>query len=118
MKTMETRTKGSTTTSRGRYGLIAVVAVLAVVVVAGGWLLLRSDEKTATDHVQDAAAAMRNEDMDKSAEIFGFDNMEVTEYRFVDWHIGWNAQPEFSEVVETPREAGSHRLPGGRHLWR
>lgn len=79
--------------------MIAGLAVVVLAVIAGGWLLLRNDEKTAADHVQDVATAMRSDDMDKLVEILGFDNVQQVEYRFIDWHIGWGAQPEFSDVV-------------------
>jgi hypothetical protein len=50
--------------------------------------------------------------MDKLAELFGFDDVEATEYRFVEWHLGFNAQPEFSDVVETPTVGGRTNFRG------
>jgi hypothetical protein len=85
---------------------MAVLAVVVLAVVAGGWLLIRDDDKTATDRVQDVAAAMRNDDMDRLVEILGFEDTDSTDYRFIDWHIGWNSQPVFTDVVETPLEGG------------
>ncbi len=79
--------------------MIAGLAVVVLAVIAGGWLLFRNDEKTAADHVQDVATAMRNDDMDELVEMLGFANAQQIEYRFIDWHIGWGAQPEFSDIL-------------------
>ncbi len=118
MKTMDSTTTG-TPARRRRYGTMAVLALVVVAVIAGGWLFFRNDEKTATDRVQDVAAAMRNGDMDRLVEIFGFEGTsDSIDYRFIDWHIGWNSQPEFSDVVETPLEGGRTTFHRGRHLQR
>lgn len=97
MKTMESTTAAEPVGRRG-YGVIAALAVVVLAVIAGGWLLLRNDEQTPADHVQDVAAAMRNDDMDKLTEILGFSNEQQVEYRFIAWQIGWGAQPEFSDI--------------------
>ena len=109
------RTMNSPTTTqavgRRRFGLIAALAAMVLVIATvSGWLLLRSDEKTAADRLQDVTAAMRNDDMTELAEIFGFDDTDSTNYRFLDWHIGWEANPEFTDVVETPGTADRTRF--------
>ncbi|NNE94862.1 MAG: hypothetical protein HKN24_02425 [Acidimicrobiales bacterium] len=97
-------------TRRWRYRLYIALATV-VLVVLGGWFLL-SDEKSATDHVQDAAAEMRGGDLNKAAEIFGLDDVESSDYRFVAWHIGWDAEPVFSEIVESQGSGDNTNFTG------
>ncbi len=101
MRTMKSPTTTTQPASRRGFWIIAVLVALALV-IAGGWLLLRSDEKTTDQRLKDVTAAMRNDDMTELTEIFGFDDTDSTEYRFIAWHVGWDAHPEFTDVVETP----------------
>ena len=80
-----------------RTGLIALVAIVILAVAGvGAWLLLRGGEKTPTDVVQDLAIAMREDDMNLLTDTVG-----PEDNGFVEWQIGWNAKPSFSDITES-----------------
>lgn len=86
--------------------IMAIIIVLMVAAVAGGWWLFRGDsEMSATDVLQNMATAMRDDDMDLLTETVGPDDDG-----FLEWQIGWNAQPVFSDVTETELSADLTRV--------
>jgi hypothetical protein len=84
--------------ARRRTGLIASLTVLVLAVAAVvAWLVVRGGgEQTATDVVQDYAAAIRADDM---ASVAGFDPSTV-EGGFIEWQIAMSLEPVFSDCTE------------------
>ena len=95
LETTERQTTQSPT--KGRRGLVPIL-VIAILAVAGAatWLIMRGGEKTATDVMQDLAAAMRADDM---ASVAGFDADTAVE-GFIEWQIGMRLDPTFSNCSE------------------
>jgi hypothetical protein len=107
MKIMEREdVVGRSTDRRSRPVIVVLLAALIVVAVAVGWLALRGDDdRSPTDVVQDLAAAMRTDDMDLLAETTAFGDTN-----FLEWQIGWNAQPVFSDITENTVGEGMTRV--------
>ena len=98
MQATEERTTVDPVPKPLRTGLIAtgVIVVLAVALIVT-WLLVRGGgEKSATDVIQDYAAAMRADDM---GSVPGFDATSPLG-GFIEWQIALKAEPTFTDCSE------------------
>ncbi|NNC91921.1 MAG: hypothetical protein HKN80_05470 [Acidimicrobiia bacterium] len=98
MQDLEERTSTEPVHESRRTGLVAMLAIIVLAAAAVvTWLLVRGGgEDTATDVIQEYAAAMRADDMESVA---GFD-ADTAMGGFVEWQIALQAEPTFTDCTE------------------